>query len=135
MQGRHRTACLGARGLVFKQEASEVLIRAIKKVSSGKVWLEQPTANLLADLSSRPGTRTAPDMRKMATLTQREREVVMLVAGGLKNKQIAEKLFISEATVSHHLTSIFGKLGVADRLQLLICAYQHGVVDRCCHDA
>jgi DNA-binding NarL/FixJ family response regulator len=60
-------------------------------------------------------------------LTQRERAVIALIAEGLKNKQIAERMFISETTVSHHLTSVFTKLGVTDRLELVIYAFAHGL--------
>jgi DNA-binding NarL/FixJ family response regulator len=63
----------------------------------------------------------------IAKLTQRERAVIAFIAEGLKNKQIAERMFISETTVSHHLTSIFTKLGVTDRLELVIYAFGHGL--------
>jgi DNA-binding NarL/FixJ family response regulator len=64
---------------------------------------------------------------KMNSLTEREREVIKLVGEGLKNRQIAEKLFISDITVHHHLTSIYSKLDVADRMELLIYAYRNGL--------
>jgi DNA-binding NarL/FixJ family response regulator len=67
------------------------------------------------------------DEAKMATLTAREREVITLIAEGLKNKKIAERLFISETTVTHHLSSIFSKLGVSDRLELVIYAFAHSL--------
>jgi DNA-binding NarL/FixJ family response regulator len=73
--------------------------------------------------------KSDPDARKIATLTRREREVVRFVAKGLKNKQIAKQLFISEATVSHHLTSIFNKLDILDRLQLIVYAHQHHLAE------
>ena len=57
----------------------------------------------------------------------REREIAALIGEGLKNKQIANRLFISETTVRHHLTSVFDKLGVTDRLELIIYAYRHGL--------
>ena len=61
------------------------------------------------------------------TLTRREREVVALVAEGLRNKEIAERLFISQGTVRQHLSSIFCKLGIPDRLKLIVYAYRHGL--------
>ncbi len=70
---------------------------------------------------------TDPETDKIAALTEREREVTSLIGEGLKNKQIADRLLISETTVSHHLTSVFGKLGVSDRLELIIYAYRHGL--------
>jgi DNA-binding NarL/FixJ family response regulator len=64
---------------------------------------------------------------KIASLTDREREVIALICEGLQNKLIGERLFISETTVRHHLTSIFDKLGVTNRLELVIYAYRHGL--------
>jgi two-component system, NarL family, nitrate/nitrite response regulator NarL len=64
---------------------------------------------------------------KIATLTEREREVIERACEGLKNKQIADRLFISDTTVRHHLTSIFSKLEVSDRLELVIYAYRYGL--------
>jgi len=66
---------------------------------------------------------------KISSLSQREREVVQLVGKGLKNKQIAQMLFISDVTVHHHLTSIYSKLEVADRLELVIYAYRNGLAE------
>jgi DNA-binding NarL/FixJ family response regulator len=68
-----------------------------------------------------------PDKEKIASLTEREREVIGLVGEGLKNKQIASRLFISETTVTHHLSSVFSKLEVSDRLELIIYAFRHGL--------
>jgi len=118
---------LGARGLVLKQESSEALINAINKVNAGEISLEPAiTEKIISDLFT--ATRDKNDnlhWPKSAALTPRERQVVRLVAEGLKNKEIARTLLISEATVSHHLTSIFNKLGVTSRLQLAIYAHHH----------
>lgn len=69
----------------------------------------------------------AIEATKIATLTEREREIVVLIGEGLKNKQIADRLFISAITVRHHLSSIFSKLDVADRFELAIYAFRHGL--------
>jgi len=126
----HRRAVrLGSMGLVRKEEAAEVLLQAIKKVHAGEVWLEP--AMIASVLGEMTGTRASqpldPDAAKIASLTEREREVVTLMRQGLRNKQIAERLGISETTVRHHLTSIFAKLGVTDRLELVIYTYRHGL--------
>ena len=71
--------------------------------------------------------RVDPEAAKIMRLTAREREVIALIGAGLRNKQIAAQLFISEVTVRHHLTSIFSKLAVADRLELAMYAYQYGL--------
>ena len=75
---------------------------------------------------NRPG-EVDPEKAKIASLTDREREVITLVGEGLKNKQIAERLFITETTVTHHLSSVFSKLDVSDRLELIIYAFRHGL--------
>jgi DNA-binding NarL/FixJ family response regulator len=66
---------------------------------------------------------------KIARLTNREREIIHLIAEGLKNKEIARRLSISPATVRHHLSAIFAKLDVADRLKLVVFAYRNGLAD------
>jgi two-component system, NarL family, nitrate/nitrite response regulator NarL len=126
----HREAVRhGAIGLVLKEKAVATLLQAITRVGTGEVWLE-PTmvARVLGELT-RPQTSPpiSPEAAKIATLTEREREVITLVGEGLRNKHIAERLYISEATVRHHLTAIFAKLDVADRFELAIYAYQHGL--------
>jgi DNA-binding NarL/FixJ family response regulator len=68
-----------------------------------------------------------PERAKIASLTDREREVIALIAEGLKNKQIGERLYITETTVTHHLSSIFSKLDVSDRLELVIYAFAHKI--------
>jgi two-component system, NarL family, nitrate/nitrite response regulator NarL len=124
----HRRAVrLGAMGLVTKAESTEVLLQAIAKVHAGEVWLDHTLlARVLGEIT-RSGTvqPVDPEALKIAALTPREREVIVLVGQGYKNRQIANRLFIAEATVRHHLTSIFAKLGVADRLELVIYAYRH----------
>jgi len=126
----HRQAVLrGAMGIVKKEKAAEVLISAIERVHAGEAWLDPSLmAGVLTEMarSTRP-KKTDPEAAKIYSLTNREREVVALIGEGIKNKEIADRLFISETTVRHHLTSIFDKLGVADRVELLIYAFRHGL--------
>ncbi|MGA2264112.1 MAG: response regulator transcription factor, partial [Acidobacteriota bacterium] len=124
----HRRAVrLGAKGLVSKDASVDVLAKAIKKVYAGEVWLDRSmTAAVLDELSREDDSgHLGPEQTKIATLTDREREVICAVGEGLKNKQIGERLFISDVTVRHHLTSIYSKLAVSDRLELVIYAYRH----------
>lgn len=115
---------LGAMGVVLKEDAAELLIKAIEKVYLGEVWLDRLSlGSLLWQLTRRVNDSVDPERRKIATLTEREREVITLIAQGLKNKQIAERLFISQTTVTHHLSSIYAKLGVSDRLELVVYAF------------
>ncbi len=120
----HQAAQLGAMGVVLKEQSPEVLVKAITKVHAGEVWFDRTTiANVLTQMTR--GRETDPHAEKIASLSPREREIIMLVGAGLKNQHIADKLGLSETTVRHHLTSIFAKLDVTDRLELIIYAYQH----------
>ena len=123
----HQALRLGAMGLVLKKESAEVLLQAIKKVHAGELWLNQVMVmNMLNEMYAVTRAKeTDSEAAKIATLTVRELEVVALVHEGLKNKQIAERLFISDATVHHHLTTIYDKLGVPGRSKLMIYVYQH----------
>ena len=126
----HRQAIRqGALGLVVKEKAAETLLHAITQVRAGEVWLE-PTmiARVLGELTRpQPSPQVSAQAANIAKLTEREREVITLVGQGLRNKHIAARLYISEATVRHHLTAIFAKLDVSDRFELAIYAYQHGL--------
>jgi two-component system, NarL family, nitrate/nitrite response regulator NarL len=130
-EDEHRRAVrLGAMGVLNKEASSELMIKALEKVYEGEFWLDRfMTASLLAEMRrpSQPKKQQIPE-DKTARLTAREREVISLVGKGLKNKQIAERLSISESTVRHHLTSVFNKLEVGDRLELLVFAYENGMV-------
>ena len=122
-----RAMRLGAMGLVLKDKPIEVLVEAIEKVHTGQVWLDGAMmANLLGViLNADNAKKIDSETDKIATITEREHEVIGLIAEGLKNKHIAERLFISETTVRHHLTSIFDKLGVSSRLELVVYSYKH----------
>jgi two-component system, NarL family, nitrate/nitrite response regulator NarL len=128
-EAHHRAVAFGAMGLVFKEQASEILVKAIEKVHLGEVWFDRTLiATALTRMSrSKDAKRDYVDAARIASLTEREKEVVTLVAQGLNRRQIAEGLFISEATVRNHLTSILNKLGVSDRLELAFYAYRHGL--------
>ncbi len=119
----------GAVGLVLKQQAPEVLIKAIGKVHDGELWLDRSVAaRVLTELSrAGHGDRSDPDLAKAESLTKRERQVVTLVSQGLRNTQVAERLGISEVTVRNHLTSIFRKLEVTNRFELVIHAFRCGL--------
>ena len=121
----HRTAIRkGAMGIVLKQQAAELLLKAIKKVHDGEVWIDRSMiGSVLSDVRTEQREQAHPESSKIATLTPREREVITLVSEGLKNKAIGGRLFISETTVTHHLSSIYAKLGVSDRLELVVYAF------------
>jgi DNA-binding NarL/FixJ family response regulator len=110
---------LGARGVVFKRFAIETLMDAIRSVAAGDVWLppavQRELAGRLREASSNP-------------LSARELDVVRAVALGLKNAEVAKRLFISEETVKSHLNNVFQKLGVQDRVELTRYAIREGIV-------
>jgi DNA-binding NarL/FixJ family response regulator len=121
---QRRAMLAGAMGVVLKEHAADVLIKAIKKVHQGEVWLDRSLLGGVLDEMTK-GPDVDPEKERIASLTDKERAVISLIAEGLKNKQIGQRLFISESTVTHHLSSIFSKLGVADRLELIIYALRH----------
>jgi DNA-binding NarL/FixJ family response regulator len=125
----HRIAIRrGAMGIVLKQQAADLLLKAIRKVHAGEVWIDRSMmGSVLDDVRSERQQGTNTEATKIASLTPREREVVALVSEGLKNKLIGERLYISETTVTHHLSSVFSKLEVSDRLELIIYAFRHGL--------
>ncbi len=123
-----RAMRLGARGVVLKQSATDLLLRSIRKVHQGEIWLDQRmTAEVMKAFakSSEGGVR-----REKPLLSDREKEIVQLVAQGYRNREIGEKLFISEQTVKNHLHNIFDKLGVSDRLELALYAIHHRLIDQ-----
>lgn len=118
---------LGTSGIVLKQTPTEMLIKSIRKVYAGEIWLDSNTTAAVMRQFSKgeeaPFTTAGPNReRDRSPLSQREREIVSFVAQGYKNKEMAEKMFISEQTVKNHLHNIFDKLGVSDRLELALYA-------------
>jgi len=119
----------GTCGIVLKQTATDLLIKSIRKVHAGEIWLDSHTTAAVMRQFSSPmesvplGSRD----RDRSPLSQREREIVVLVAQGFKNKEMAEKMFISEQTVKNHLHNIFDKLGVSDRLELALYAIHKNI--------
>lgn len=123
-EAHEKAAQLGAMGVVLKEDAADLLLKAIAKVYRGEAWFDRLTlGNILWRWSRQGKDSLDPQKNKIASLTERERQVIVLIAQGLKNKQIAERLFISPTTVTHHLSSIYSKLGVSDRLELVLFAF------------
>ncbi len=119
----------GTCGIVLKQTATELLIKSIRKVHAGEIWLDShTTAAVMRQFSSPMDSAPLGNRdRDRSPLSQREREIVVLVAQGFKNKEMAEKMFISEQTVKNHLHNIFDKLGVSDRLELALYAIHKNI--------
>ena len=119
---------LGAKGVILKDSARQTLMQAIHTVCTGQVWVDpRMTGALVEELSHLGPEGTASTSRDENGLTEREREIVRLVASGQKNKEVGATLTISERTVKTHLTNIFQKLGVRDRVGLVMYALRHGL--------
>jgi two-component system nitrate/nitrite response regulator NarL len=122
-----RAMRLGARGIVLKQSASDLLVKSIHRVYGGEIWLDNHiTAEVMKAFAKTSDNGPRRDKR---LLSDREKEIVQLVALGHRNKEIGGKLFISEQTVKNHLHNIFDKLGVSDRLELALYAIHHRLVE------
>jgi len=125
---QRRALLKGAMGLVCKEKPPEVLHKAIQCVLAGEIWIDRTVAaQVLTDLVVGASESYSINSNRIGMLTKRERQVVTLIGEGLKNKQIAHRLAISEPTVRHHLTSIFEKLGVKNRLELVIFAHRYNL--------
>src|SRR6476659_1521642 len=124
---------LGCSGIVLKQTAPDLIVKSIRKVHSGEIWLDShTTAAVMRQFSTaleggHPSASGSGKGRERSPLSTREREIVALVAQGYKNKEMAEKMFISEQTVKNHLHNIFDKLGVSDRLELALYAIHKNI--------
>ena len=110
----------GATGYLLKDSPTEALVAAVRATAAGETVLSPTVATRLASHVRRP-TRSA-------TLSAREREVLVLVARGNANRAIAEALFVSEATVKTHLAHVYEKLGVTDRAAAVATAYERGIL-------
>jgi DNA-binding NarL/FixJ family response regulator len=122
-----RAMRLGARAVVLKQSATELLVKSIRKVQGGEIWLDnRMTAEVMKVFSK---SADGGPRREKPLLSDREKEIVQLVAQGYRNKEIGERLFISEQTVKNHLHNIFDKLGVSDRLELALYAIHHRLIE------
>lgn len=117
----------GASGFLVKDTEPAELLHAIRVVASGDALLSPGvTRRLIAEYASR--ARTAPPTARLDQLTEREREIVALVAEGLSNDEIAGRLYLSPATAKTHVSRAMVKLGVRDRAQLVVLAYECGLV-------
>lgn len=120
-----KTLKLGARGYLLKDSSANDLIEGIRKVAKGENYIQSSVADLV-NASSNDETENET-IEKINSLTNREYEVLVLIAEGLNNKDIAERLYISEKTVKNHVSNIFKKLNLNDRVQAAIFAYKNNI--------
>ena len=120
---------LGVRGIVLKHSALQLLLKSIRCVNEGQYWVGQEGVSDLIHALQRmkPSGHESGALRNFG-LSAREMEVIALIVAGYTNKDLARELGISENTAKHHLTNIFDKLGVSNRLELVLYAVDHGLV-------
>jgi DNA-binding NarL/FixJ family response regulator len=118
----------GAAGFVLKDCSAEDLIAAVRTIAGGGAWFDPGVAPRLLDQYRRLVVPTAREAARLQLLTDRENEILQLMARGATNAEIAETLHVAEATVKTHIGSIFAKLGVRDRAAAIVFAYDHGVI-------
>ena len=125
-----RALQLGARGVVMKESATELLLRSIRAVMKGEFWVGRGSVSDLVQFlrEGARGPRLKEPLRKDFGLTPRELEVIAAIVAGYTNRDMAQRFSLSEDTVKHHLTNIFDKLGVSNRLELALFAVHHQLV-------
>lgn len=116
---------LGARGIVLKESSPDSLLECIRRVARGEQWIDSETMSRAVDAMARRESYASDASR---ALTARELEIVRMIAQGLRNKAIAERLSISEGTVKIHLHNVYEKLGLDGRLELMLHAQKQGLV-------
>jgi two-component system nitrate/nitrite response regulator NarL len=118
----------GAKGVLLKHCAPQLISQTVLRVSQGNLCFDRAlTDRMLRSFVRRKPAEPKPEIDKISLLTGRESQVVSSVCQGMRNKEIASKLYISDATVAHHLTSIYRKLGLSDRTELLLFAHHNGL--------
>ena len=118
---------LGARGIVLKDVAKELLVKSIRCVVEGQYWVGRN--NVLGLVQALQMANTPREAATTYHLTRRERDVITAIVESYTNKEIAQKFSISERTVKHHLSNIFDKLGVSNRLELALFSVSHNLTD------
>ena len=122
---------VGARGVVAKEAPADTILTAITKTHEGQLWLDHAAVGRIFVEFSRPNSGRAldPEQQKILTLTDRERGIIAATTSniGATGKAVSELLHISEHTLRNHLTSIYAKLGLANRLELFAYAHKHGL--------
>ena len=119
----------GASGFLLKDRPPEELVAAVRVVAAGDALLAPSvTRRLIGEFARRPAASAALDMSLVGALSEREREVLVLMGHGLSNGEIAERLFVAETTVKSHIGRVLAKLGLRDRAQAIVLAYESGLV-------
>ncbi len=118
----------GASGFLLKDAPRRDLIAAVRAAAAGDALLAPSVTRLLIEAFARRPPATTPSPSRLASLTARERDILLLLARGRSNAEIAGDLFVSEATVKTHIGHVLAKLNLRDRVQAVILAYETGIV-------
>ncbi len=120
---------LGASGFLLKDALADELVAAVRIVAAGEALLAPSVTKRLIEQFAKSQPRTSPCSNRLTGLTEREREVMVLVGRGLSNQEIAAELYIAEQTVKTHVSKILTKLSLRDRVQAVVLAYDTGLVE------
>jgi DNA-binding NarL/FixJ family response regulator len=118
----------GASGFLLKDAPPDHLFLAIRAVAAGDALLDPAVTRRLVQTFAKRATPDPESQRRLGLLSEREHHVLVLVSRGLSNAEIGTRLFLSESTVKTHVSNVLAKLGVRDRVQAVVCAYENGVV-------
>lgn len=120
---------IGASGFLLKDALADELVAAVRIVAAGDALLAPSVTRRVIEQFAQAGNRPAPSRERLVGLTERELEVMTLIGRGLSNHEIAASLFIAEQTVKTHVSKILAKLGLRDRVQAVVLAYDTGLVE------
>lgn len=118
----------GATGFLLKDTRPETLVEGLRIVADGEALLSPTITKRLIEQFVKQPSPTAPDAAVFNEITDREHDVLLCIARGLSNAEISQALIVSEATVKTHVSRVLAKLGVRDRVQAIVLAYEHGLV-------
>lgn len=127
LEVRRHALRAGVHGFIGKDQSAADIRRAVLTVASGQIWIGKTTAEAILEHELSVGRAQSVTADRLRQLTTRERQVIQMACQGLKSRAIARALRISEPTVAHHLTSIYAKLQVKDRIGLIIYAFRHSL--------
>jgi DNA-binding NarL/FixJ family response regulator len=127
IEARRNALQIGVRGFIGKDQSAADIRRAVLTVGDGQIWIGKTSAEEILGYEQSSGRGQSAKIDGLGLLTNREKQVIEAACRGLKSRGIAFALRISEPTVAHHLTSIYAKLEVRDRVGLIIYAYQHSL--------
>lgn len=122
----------GISGLILKNKSARMLSKAIEKVYQGEYWFDRSLMGraIRQLIGERQKFEESAKSSALNDFSERERQIILLICQGLKNQEIADRLFIAETTVRHHLSSIFDKLSISSRLELVVYAFENNLVKK-----